>query len=432
MRNIYLSKNRIRQFILSVMLLFSMATVNKISAQVISTDPAPYCTVNSAYAACGSTDYVNTVIFNTLSNINSGCNQAVQPNYSLFAQTTSVTPGQTYTLTVQGSPTKPDGIGVWIDWNRNLDFMDAGDFIYATPGAYGTLGTGTIYTMNVTVPANAVPGITRMRVRGNWQNYFGAAPGGPFIQSYACGTPPSDWNETEDYNITILGGGPSIPPIAGFVYNILTDTVWINCPNIFTNTSNNATNSYWDVLSYSSSINGSYTPYSAVRKCTPQWPGICYIDTTNRNFRWTFPLRGYYKVKLKVTNSFLVGSSLVTGMDSITKIVYVDTPSVKPTASFFSDRRTVGFTDQLNYYDLSLNGPTQWSWWLNPGYIGASTFAGAGLPNSWSPGSTIQNPQLNALDGGNFDVCLMVSNLRGSDTLCKHNYLTVNNGYMMC
>ncbi|MEI6507654.1 MAG: hypothetical protein WCO54_04170, partial [Bacteroidota bacterium] len=223
---------------------------------------------------------------------------------------------------------------------------------------------------------------------------------------------------------TMGGGGASIPPIAGYVYNVLTDTVWINSPNIFTNVSNNALNSYWDITGYSPTVNGTYTPYTTTRKCTPQWPGMCYIDTTNTNFKWTFPTRGYYKVKLKVINNY--------GADSIEKKVYVDTPNVKPVASFFSDRRTVGFTDQLNYYDLSLNGPTQWSWWLNPGYIGSSTFAGAGLPNSWSPGSTIQNPQLNALDGGNFDVCLMVSNLRGSDTLCKHNYLTVNNGYMMC
>ncbi|MEI6509015.1 MAG: hypothetical protein WCO54_11075, partial [Bacteroidota bacterium] len=216
------------------------------------------------------------------------------------------------------------------------------------------------------------------------------------------------------------GGGPNIPPIAGYVYNILTDTVWLNSPNIFTNISNNSLHAYWDVTGYCPTANGTYTPYAAVRKCTPQWPGMCYIDTTSTNFRWTFQNRGYYKVKLKVVNNY--------GADSIEKKIYVDTPSVKPIASFFSDRRTVGFTDQLNYFDLSLNGPTQWSWWLNPGYIGASTFAGAGLPNSWSPGSTVQNPQLNALDGGNFDVCLMVSNLRGSDTLCKHNYLTVNNG----
>ena len=44
--------------------------------------------------------------------------------------------------------------------------------------------------------------------------------------------------------------GPGIPPIAGFVYNILTDTVWINSPNIFTNISNNSLHAYWDVTGY--------------------------------------------------------------------------------------------------------------------------------------------------------------------------------------
>ncbi len=235
---------------------------------------------------------------------------------------------------------------------------------------------------------------------------------------------------------TASSNGPVSPPIAGYAYNILTDTVWINSPYIFTNTSNNIANAYWDITGYCPTIAGTYTPYTAPRKCVARWNNTCYIDTSHINFTWTFTQRGYYKLKLKAQDIYYVTVGTTTtayeGVDSITKIIYVDTPSAKPIASFFSDRKTVGFTDQLNYFDLSLNGPTQWSWSLNPPFIGLSTFAGSGLPNSWTPGSTAQNPQLYALDGGVFDVCLMVWNARGMDSLCRKNYLTVNNGYMMC
>ena len=147
---------------------------------------------------------------------------------------------------------------------------------------------------------------------------------------------------------------------------------------------------------------------------------------------YTFPQVGYYKVKLKVTNIIaLSGFNFIEGMDSITKIIYCAPPTKKPVASFFSTNRTVGFSDQLYYYDLSLNGPTQWSWWLNPGFYGVNTFLNSGAPNSFNtPGS--QNPYLFALDVGVFDVCLAVGNSIGWDTICRTGYLTVNNGYAMC
>ncbi len=227
-----------------------------------------------------------------------------------------------------------------------------------------------------------------------------------------------------------LSSGPALPPLAGFAYNIFADTAWLNSPFIFVNTSNNTTRSYWDITGYSPTINGTYTAYPASRVCVDRW-NTCYIDTIHNNFTYSFPQAGYYKVKLKVANIYYNGTSLVEGMDSITKIIYCALPTKKPVASFFSVNRTVGFADQLYYYDLSLNGPTQWSWWINPGYYGVSTFLNSGAPNTfYSPNS--QNPYLFALDGGVFDVCLAAGNAIGWDTLCRSGYLTVNNGYAMC
>ncbi|MEI6595832.1 MAG: hypothetical protein WCO28_09720, partial [Bacteroidota bacterium] len=221
--------------------------------------------------------------------------------------------------------------------------------------------------------------------------------------------------------------GATIPPLAGFAYNINFDTAWINNPYIFVNTSNNSKNNYWDIIGYSSTLNGTYSaftpPPTNPRICATRW-NTCYIDTVNTNFSWKFTQVGYYKVKLKCSNNY--------GVDSITKIVVCAPPSRKPIASFFSLNRSVGFTDQLNYYDLSSNGPTSWRWFLNPSYYGVNTFAGYPIANSWYATDSVQNPYLYAFDGGIFDVCLAAGNSLGWDTICRHSYLTVNNGYMMC
>jgi len=236
-------------------------------------------------------------------------------------------------------------------------------------------------------------------------------------------------------SISFIAGAPPTPPLAGFAYSILSDTAWLNSPYIFVNTSNNGINNYWDITGYSSTLNGTYTPYTPPstnpRVCAARW-NTCYLDTVNKNFIWKFTQPGYYKIKQKVTNIMMINGVFQTGVDSITKTIICAPPRRKPTASFFSANRQVGFTDQLFYYDLSTNGPTNWKWFLNPVYYGINTFAGYPIANSWYTSDSIQNPYIYAFDGGVFDVCLAAGNALGWDTLCRHNYLTVNNGYMMC
>jgi PKD repeat protein len=242
------------------------------------------------------------------------------------------------------------------------------------------------------------------------------------------------WNNLHFDDVLIQGTGASAPPLVGFAYDITTDTVWVNSPYTFVNNSNGIKTAYWDITGYSSTINGIYTTYANSRFCATRW-NTCYIDTLDQNLTWKFNQVGYYKLKLKAGNEF--------GTDSLTKIIVVAHPTHKPSASFFSANRSVGFTDQLNYYDLSANGPTAWNWFLNPTYYGVNTYSSiVGLTNTFTDpltGNTLaandtvtQNPFLWALDGGVFDVCLAVGNSLGWDTLCRQNYLTVNNGYMMC
>ena len=80
--------------------------------------------------SCSTGAYVNKFTFNTISNGSSGCNGNAN-NYILYPEsgttTTAVVVGGTYSLSVKTN--NDDGIGIWIDYNNDNDFEDAGEFI---------------------------------------------------------------------------------------------------------------------------------------------------------------------------------------------------------------------------------------------------------------------------------------------------------------
>ncbi|MCO6438230.1 MAG: thrombospondin type 3 repeat-containing protein [Phycisphaerae bacterium] len=89
---------------------------------------------------------------------------------------------------------------VFIDWNQDLDFTDAGEQVY-TSGATSSSCPQT-FSGSFTVPAGATLGDTRMRVV--------VRESGSESSTTSCGT--FTWGETEDYTITV---GPSSPVVQG-------------------------------------------------------------------------------------------------------------------------------------------------------------------------------------------------------------------------
>jgi len=111
----------------------------------------------------------------------------------LTAISTDMEIGQSYAITVTNGPPNYSGdrCTVWIDWNHNDDFTDAGEAITMS----GSPGIGP-YTGTILVPNGATLGITRMRVRIVWN----AAPA-------PCGS--VSYGSTEDYTVNITP--PTLP-----------------------------------------------------------------------------------------------------------------------------------------------------------------------------------------------------------------------------
>ncbi len=140
--------------------------------------PKDYCA-----ASGGGDEYISGVVFGSINNTGTGAN-----GYADYtAMSTDVDAGNTYPITVtNGNVYSSDDLGVWIDWNQDEDFEDAGENVVCE---VSNSGQGTY---NIFVPDGALGGSTRMRIRIKWSGEDCGSP---------CGT--TSYGEVEDYTINV-------------------------------------------------------------------------------------------------------------------------------------------------------------------------------------------------------------------------------------
>jgi PKD repeat protein len=126
--------------------------------------------------------------------------------------------------------------------------------------------------------------------------------------------------------------------------------------------------------------------------------------STDKNPVHTYTEIGVYTVTLTVTNAY--------GSDTETKVDYITVTAPQlPVADFVASSTDINVGDSVTFTDLTTENPTSWDW----------TFAG-GTPGS----STAQNPTVTYNTAGTFTVTLTATNIVGSDTETKVNYITVS------
>ena len=129
-----------------------------------------------------------------------------QYRYFATAGPAQINPGQTSTLTITPGLSYPQYVTnlyytAYIDWNRDGDFDDAGEEVLRKNATSQGVST------QVTAPANAVAGPTRLRVHLQRDAYAGPC------EVFSFG-------ETEDYKVCIGGGGTTTP----------TGNLTVHCP----------------------------------------------------------------------------------------------------------------------------------------------------------------------------------------------------------
>ncbi|MBM3428198.1 MAG: hypothetical protein FJX95_05385, partial [Bacteroidetes bacterium] len=155
-----------------------------------------YCVASSTSSANGHIASFATVgEVQDITNNATGGAPGGYTNYS--AQAVMAAPGDAvnFTATINSS----SGFRIWVDYNNDLDFADAGEQVYSS-GSYVTSVTNSF-----TIPALTAPGSYRMRVRSDWNS---TAP-------TPCGNISA--GETEDYTLTVVGpcsAAPNAPTVA--------------------------------------------------------------------------------------------------------------------------------------------------------------------------------------------------------------------------
>jgi hypothetical protein len=119
-----------------------------------------YCTATTGYTACNPVfEYISNVSLGTINNP-SDCAQPAYEDFS--AVSTMMAPGSSAPIAVTiGTPYGLDQCTVWVDWNGNGQFTDAGEAFPLSPMPLG-VGNNT-FTGTITVPAGAAAGARRMR-----------------------------------------------------------------------------------------------------------------------------------------------------------------------------------------------------------------------------------------------------------------------------
>lgn len=128
----------------------------------------------------------------------------------------NVTAGQTYPITLKGNT---DGdfntnLSVFIDWNQDGDFIDAGE-TYNIGSIFGSTGLDAIQlTGSITASASALGGNTRMRVVKKFNNSTTTFPD-------SCNTGGGGWGEAEDYTLSVTA---ILPCLTGINFPVPTVT----------------------------------------------------------------------------------------------------------------------------------------------------------------------------------------------------------------
>ncbi|MGH1516795.1 GEVED domain-containing protein [Chryseobacterium sp. JK1] len=168
-----------------------------------------YCMPAFQYGA--DSNMISNVTFGSINNsssTNSG-NAQIYENFTTIS--TDLQPGNTYPISVKGpSSTFPSDVVVFIDFNQNGNFDDAGESFYLGRIGAANPANAQSVSSSIVVPGNAVNGSTRMRILKNTNVAAYSNPNAPNSINSACDSSLRA-GQTEEYTVNIVGNTINFP-----------------------------------------------------------------------------------------------------------------------------------------------------------------------------------------------------------------------------
>ncbi|PKV50387.1 putative secreted protein (Por secretion system target) [Aquimarina sp. MAR_2010_214] len=157
--------------------------IDNVSIKASGTDPNPPATYCASNGNSSTYEYIKNVKLGTIDNATNASANGYGDHTSLSTNlgannTITITPGWPNT-------TYDEGYSVWIDYNQDGDFTDAGEQVFTQSATKTSPVSGSF-----TVPAGASSGATRMRVSMRYNT----------VPS-SCGS--FDYGEVEDYTVVV-------------------------------------------------------------------------------------------------------------------------------------------------------------------------------------------------------------------------------------
>jgi len=299
---------------------------------------------------------------------------STQPSFTLVA-------GNTYE--VKYSISNPAGYNGY--QNYFLAYLDLdGDGNYTSTGEHVSNGWSTssgtgIVTRSFTIPCTgAKDGVSRIRFRTDYQY-------GNLRNNQGSHSSRGYYGETEEFTITMSSPSSIISTFS------MVDTVFIGTAAKATYTGNGGF-IWWD---WENDDN------------VDQVGGAVFTGISTS-------VLGSFDLECRSANCF--------GTDSVVRSIVVVNPSAAVVADFVADETTVQLYEDIQFYDLSDNGPTDWNWEI----YDTNQTPHIVYDLTWKSGGTDQNPVFDFFDPGLFTVCLTGYNIFGwGNTTCKVDYVEV-------
>ena len=286
---------------------------------------------------------------------------------------------KSYDLDVQHGELNTQSVAAYADWNNNGVFDGTERIAVSTNKPEATSSQFTVQ-----VPCDATPGWHRVRFSSDLGAYT----------PVSCGS--INYGEVEDYLIYVPA---EEIPIVSFT---TADTGYVGGLTVFEPVSNLDGNIdfIWDYDNDN-----------------------VWDDTTQAEGGYVFTTGGTKTVKMF--------AKLYGCTDTFTSQVYQGTvpiisPPTPPVVNFISNINTTTTSIPVYFTDLTTLGPSSWKWVISPEYVNGNK------AYDFYPSDDVAEPYIMFHEIGSYEVKLIATNLVGSDSTIKTEYIDVVKEQIIC